>query len=58
MTDPVCTLSHPVYPEEGCIAHCPVCGAELYGAEKIYKSGWNVIGCEHCIDETTAEMEF
>lgn len=58
MRDQIVTVAHPVYPEDNCLGRCPVCGAELYGPERIYKSGWEIIGCEYCIDETTAEMEY
>ena len=49
---------NPFPPEVPYIGKCPVCGAELYGYEKIYMNGWSIVGCQNCIEVKKAEDEF
>lgn len=46
---------NPFPPEDHPIGHCPVCGGELYGYEKIYRVGNEIVGCENCVEVSTAE---
>lgn len=49
---------NPFAPEIPHIGKCPVCGAYLYGYEKIYMSDGKIVGCEYCIEIKKAEDEF
>lgn len=35
---------------------CPICGAELYPHEEVYKDVYGVVGCEFCFDEDEWDM--
>lgn len=49
---------NPYPPEVPHIGICPVCGAYLYGYEKVYVCGFQIVGCENCIEVKQAEDEF
>lgn len=50
--------ANPHPPEVPHIGKCPVCGAYLYGYEKVYVCGLQIVGCENCIEVKQAEDEF
>lgn len=49
---------NPYPPEVPHIGTCPVCGAYLYGYEKVYVSNGTIVGCQDCIEIKQAEDEF
>ena len=41
------------YPEP--VMRCPICGAELYSWDMVYKRNGEIIGCYDCTDSGRAE---